>query len=254
MSYPKFPSKYGRPASFGAADLVQHDSRLTPGQAPERVVICFQRRLFDYLVKKGRGKALPVPFGELSVLRATPKPIGVIGNFGIGAPAAVFTLEWLAALGGRQFIAAGFAGGLLESQTAGDLVLCTQALRDEGTSYHYLPAADFSEPTEELKDRLARAFSILGYAHERGPSWTTDAPLRETQAEIETHRAQGILTVEMEAAALFAASQALGLACAAAFTIGDNPKNGRWQVDFDRAALQQGLERLGDAALLAFEE
>lgn len=42
----------------------------------------------------------------------------------------------------------------------------------------------------------------------RGESWTTDAPFRETEKAIETHRAEGIVAVEMEAAALHALAQA----------------------------------------------
>jgi purine-nucleoside phosphorylase len=37
-----------------------------------------------------------------------------------------------------------------------------------------------------------------------GPSWTTDAPFRETAAAVEAARARGVMAVEMEAAALYA--------------------------------------------------
>jgi uridine phosphorylase len=194
-----------------------------------------------------RARTVRLPFGEVGVLRG--KPIGVVGRFGIGAPAAVFVLEWLAAMGASTFIAAGYAGGLHERQRAGDLVVCSSALRDEGTSYHYLPPADYSSPDPDLTAALQEALAANGYAHDLGPTWTTDAPFRETLAEIEHFREQGILTVEMEAAALFAASEHLGTACAAAFTISDAPRNGRWGTDFDGSALKAGLENLGEAAV-----
>ena len=141
------------------------------------------------------------------------------------------------------------AGGLLESQQPGDLVVCDRALRDEGTSYHYLPPADYSRPDPGLTWEMAAALENLGYAHEVGGTWTTDAPLRETLAEVEQHRAAGILTVEMEAAALFAAAETLGVACAAAFTIADSLKDGRWQIRYDRKVRDAGLKALAEISV-----
>lgn len=246
MSLPKFPGKHGVPPVFRARDLRSvRTGKLD--SVPERMIICFQEHLFRHLVRAHRARTVRLPFGEVSVLRGMP--VGVVGRFGIGAPAAVFVLEWLAALGARTFVAAGYAGGLHERQQAGDLVVCSAALRDEGTSYHYLPPADFSSPDPDLTAALRKALDRFGYAHDFGPSWTTDAPFRETLPEIEHFRNLGILTVEMEAAALFAASQHLGTACAAAFTISDAPRSGRWGTDFDRSALKAGLEKLGEAAV-----
>ncbi|HUF39256.1 MAG TPA: nucleoside phosphorylase [Anaerolineales bacterium] len=248
MSLPRFPGKFGHPAIFTAGDLAAR----TPGAGPvpERMLICFQDRVFSYATRKYRGRKLQAPFGEISRLRrAADGRVGVAGRFGIGAPAAVFVLEWLAALGARTFTVVGFAGGLHERQRAGDLVVCTRALRDEGTSYHYLPPAQYAEPDMELTAQFTAALNQLGYAHERGASWTIDAPFRETFAEVEHYRSMDILTVEMEAAALFSASAYLGTACAAAFAIGDGPKDDRWQIDFDRRALNTGLEKLVDAAV-----
>lgn len=250
MSLPKFPDKHGRPSTFTALDLLSRQRASDRLRVPERMILCFQDRVYRYTIRKYRGRSLQVPFGEISRLRgAEDGAVGIAGRFGIGAPAAVFMLEWLAAMGARQFVAIGFAGGLLERQNAGDLVVCSEALRDEGTSHHYLPPQDFSRPDEELTALISANLTAHGYAHSVGPTWTTDAPLRETFAEVEHYGRLGILTVEMEAAALFSASEYLDAACAAAFAVGDGPKNGRWQIDFDRAALNAGLERLVDTAV-----
>jgi uridine phosphorylase len=90
-------------------------------------------------------------------------------------------------------------------------VLIDRALRDEGTSYHYLPPSIFAEaPEPELLVRIEHAISQLeGIVVHRGASWTTDAPYRETEAAIDAARAQGVLAVEMEAAALFAFGTAM---------------------------------------------
>lgn len=249
MSIPKYPDKHGKPAVFTARDLAGRRQDGDPAAVPAGIIITFQDHAYRYAVRKYRGRAGHAPYGEFARLRKTPGEIGVAGRFGIGAPAAVFTLEWLAALGARRILAIGYAGGLLERFNAGDLVVCSRALRDEGTSYHYVPPGDYAEPDRGLTSVFQAALTDLGYAHEIGPSWTTDAPLRETHAEIERYAGQGILTVEMEAAALFSASTAIGTACAAGFTIGDAPRRGRWLVGFDPEAVTTGLERLVDAAV-----
>ncbi len=85
-------------------------------------------------------------------------------------------------------------------------ILIDRALRDEGTSYHYLPPAEFSIADPELLGAVSGAFARLSVPVERGATWTTDAPFRETSAAIAAMTAKGLLAVEMEAAALYAFS------------------------------------------------
>src|SRR5205085_10365981 len=89
-------------------------------------------------------------------------------------------------------------------------ILIDRALRDEGTSYHYLPPSDFVAAEEMLVEAVMSAFAGTGRPIYRGAAWTTDAPFRETAAAIERCRARNILAVEMEAAALYAFAQARG--------------------------------------------
>ena len=88
-------------------------------------------------------------------------------------------------------------------------VLIERALRDEGTSYHYLPSARYAEADPALTDAVARALAGIPTPLLRGASWTTDAPFRESASLIAGRRAEGILSVEMEAAALVAMGRAL---------------------------------------------
>lgn len=85
-------------------------------------------------------------------------------------------------------------------------VLIDRALRDDGTSYPYLPPGTFAEaPDPALLARVEKALSALpGIAVYRGPTWTTDAPYRETETAIASAREWGALAVEMEASALYA--------------------------------------------------
>ena len=79
-----------------------------------------------------------------------------------------------------------------------------RALRDEGTSYHYQPSAEFSTAPIDMLSVVAGAFDTLRVPVERGATWTTDAPFRETAETVEAMRSRGLLAVEMEAAALYA--------------------------------------------------
>lgn len=85
-----------------------------------------------------------------------------------------------------------------------------RALRDEGTSYHYLPPTSWVEASGLLPTMLAKYAEACDLPVHRGATWTTDAPYRETRSQIERHRNAGILSVEMEAAALMALSQIRG--------------------------------------------
>lgn len=125
----------------------------------------------------------------------------------VGAPFAVLVAEQLIASGCRHIIGYSSSGAVANDLRLPCLVVPDRAVRDEGTSYHYLPPADWVESRGGLGDILARHARQCGLPVHRGPTWTTDAPYRETRSQIERHRADGVLTVEMEAAALMALSQ-----------------------------------------------
>jgi uridine phosphorylase len=126
----------------------------------------------------------------------------------VGASFAVLIAEQLFASGCSLLISVTSSGQLAEIRPPPYFVLIEKALRDEGTSYHYLPACEFSAADPALLAALAGAFDRLPVPVERGATWTTDAPFRETPAAIAAMRARGLLAVEMEAAALYAFAQA----------------------------------------------
>jgi len=136
--------------------------------------------------------------------------VGVIGC-AVGAPFAVLVAEQLFASGCRLLISVTSAGQITDNGATPYFVLIDRALRDEGTSYHYLPAARFVDaPDAGLLARAEEALSGLSdIAVHRGTIWTTDAPYRETEAAIASAREAGALAVEMEAAALYAFATAM---------------------------------------------
>jgi uridine phosphorylase len=133
--------------------------------------------------------------------------LGLVGC-AVGAPFAVLVAEQLFASGCRLLISMTSAGRLIELRAPPYFILIDRALRDEGTSYHYLPPAEFSMADEELLGAMTGAFAQLRVPVERGATWTTDAPFRETPEAIAAMTAKGLLAVEMEAAALYAFSAA----------------------------------------------
>jgi uridine phosphorylase len=148
---------------------------------------------------------------ELYRLERDALEIGLIGG-AVGAPFAVLVAEQLFASGCRFLVSVTSAGQLVPRRPPPYFVLIERALRDEGTSYHYLPPAAFSAAPSDLLMLMDGAFDGLGGPIERGATWTTDAPFRETAEAVAAAQARGLLAVEMESAALYAFAAARGKA------------------------------------------
>jgi purine-nucleoside phosphorylase len=132
---------------------------------------------------------------------------GLIGN-AVGASFAVLVAEELFASGCELLISMTSAGQITPVRQPPYFLLIEKALRDEGTSYHYRPPADYSHLDPRLLASLRQCRTLTGPDLLFGSTWTTDAPFRETQAAIAYARSEGICGVEMEAAALYAFSEA----------------------------------------------
>ncbi len=134
-------------------------------------------------------------------------------NFGIvgcavGAPFAVLVAEELFACGCQLLISMTSAGQILSIKSPPYFIIIDRALRDEGTSYHYLDAEDYSTLDSDLLKLCKEALVSAGNSVLVGTTWTTDAPFRETTEAITAAKNAGVLAVEMEAAALYAFAQA----------------------------------------------
>ncbi len=138
------------------------------------------------------------------------QPVGVIGC-AVGAPFAVLVAEELFASGCQLLVSLTSAGQIVPAGRPPYFVVIDRALRDEGTSYHYAPPAEFADADARLVAAAARALAGQAARVVVGSSWTTDAPFRETAAAIDAARTKGILAVEMEAAALYSFAQATGV-------------------------------------------
>ncbi len=172
---------------------------------------------------------------------------------GVGAPLAAVALEELIALGCRKFVLCGGAGALRADLELGRLVLVEEALRDEGLSHHYLPAASKVAVDSAALQVVEEALNQAGADSVRGLTWTTDALYRETPSRIERRRSQGALTVEMECAALLAVAQFRNVPLVPLLFCGDSLATEAWDFrDWTSASsLQERMFWLAAEAVLA---
>jgi uridine phosphorylase len=187
------------------------------------VLLLFQRTAMQRL--SGRyplGGQVRWVAGDLRIWQQAGSSIAVCAGFGIGAPATAIVLEQLIALGARSIIAIGTAGTLQPHLTAGDTVLCERAVRGEGVSGHYWEPERYAYPSSRLTRLMENEFRANSCDVHLGSSWTTDALYRETREQADRYANENILTVEMEAAALFAVSRYREAECAASFVVSDS--------------------------------
>jgi uridine phosphorylase len=213
-----------------------------------RAVLCF----FPEVVRRrctGATKVVEVPSEN------GPYPVfeldGVlVMNPPIGASMTAAALEMLIAVGVDRVIACGGAGNLEVDHAVGHVVVPTAALRDEGTSYHYLAPARTVAASAVAVDAITAELAGRGVPHALGLTWTTDAIFRETRGRVARRRAEGCLTVEMEAAAIFAVAEYRGVVAGQILYAGDDLSSDEWDHrEWHRQA--DVRERLFDLAVAA---
>lgn len=197
---------------------------------PEHCVLCF----FQPVIKKVCAEAQiiyklgsEIGSNPLYMLEINGKPLAVT-HPGVGAPLAGGFLEELIALGCRKFIACGGSGVLRPDIALGHVVVPTSAVRDEGTSYHYQPPAREVAPHPDALAAIEATLKAHEIPYDLGKTWTTDAIYRETPAKIARRKAEGCITVEMEASAFFAIAQFRGAVFGQMLYGGDNVGGEVW--------------------------
>jgi uridine phosphorylase len=205
------------PSVFRPAALLREARRqkgLADVEVPAVCILDPDGDMVRQLRKEGRSKPFegwPCYHTQLDAFAMAGQTVGIIGC-AVGAPFAVLIAEELFASGCRFLLSLTSAGQITRSGPTPYFVIINRALRDEGTSYHYASPSDYADADAGL---VARAVAALGKGKQLffvGPTWTTDAPFRETAAAIEAARSKGALAVEMEAAALYAFARASGAA------------------------------------------
>jgi len=201
-------------------------------EMPERVVLCFFQDVIAKVVAES-GAPLLMRLGseigpnDVYVLEHDSFRVALV-HPGVGAPLTAGFLEELIGLGGRAFIAVGGAGALVPDLTLGHVIVPTAAVRDEGTSYHYLPASREVTPTPRVLDAILATLTEREVPFVTGKTWTTDAIFRETRDKAARRVAEGCICVEMEAAACFAVAQFRDVAFGQLLYAGDDLSGEVW--------------------------
>ena len=232
-------------------DIVHH---LVP-DFPETMVSIFSHHLFSAIVRFLDGEKIQETHDVDGVW-----PIYAVNYKGkrfafykgrLGAPACVGCFEEVIAMGAKRIILLGNCGVLDSSIRDCGIIIPTRAIRDEGTSYHYVPAADCIDVNKKYIPEFIEVLNECGYPYVMGTTWTTDAFYRETRGKVAKRKAMGAVCVEMECSAMQAMCDFRGVEFFQFLYAGDNLDHSTW----DPRSLS-GTSRLDDKekiAMLAFE-
>jgi uridine phosphorylase len=254
MDYPAYRNKFSLEPLFTPADFLQYSQKESESaglKLPGNAIIIYHPRLFDYLKQQYRPRKLK---NGLHLLTFNDREILVIFTGGIGAPMITVFLEEIIAGGVSRVVNIGIAGGLQKYLKIGDLILCDQAIRDEGVSYHYLPPAKYITASAQLTPQIHAFLEKRNLNFYQGTGWTIDAPYRETIPEIIQYQNEGVLCVDMETAALFAVAQYRKVEISSLFTISDLLGGLKWHPQFNAEKVNRGLRTLFQLALEFFSE
>ena len=166
-----------------------------------------------------------------------------LGGPAVGAPQAVMVLEKLIVLGAQKVLFFGWTGGLQSHLSPGDLILPDRAVSDEGTSRHY-GGRKRPRPSPGLFHEVEQLLKKEGWAYQKGPVWTTDAPYRETVEKVRRFQEQGILGVDMETSALFTVGAFRGIEVVSLLIVSDDLSGLTWRHGFREPSFLQARQRM----------
>jgi uridine phosphorylase len=243
---PLLDHPHDEPSAFRPEDLVdavRGRRGLAASSLPEVCILDFDGDLTDALVESGeldRCREWPCFHTAMWSFEVDGRRCGLIDRT-IGGPYAVLVAEQLAVCGVKVAVGVTSAGRIGAELPVPGLVVAERAVRDEGTSYHYLPPSETVAARPDLVDALATELESVGLPIRRGLVWTTDAPYRETAEQIARHAGRGALAVEMQAASLFAFAEARGFAVGVVAHVTNAPEHDEEQFDKGTHDLQREL-------------
>jgi uridine phosphorylase len=254
MSFPNFKNKHLHDSIITPKEVEKYRNRTgrkPKYKCPIGVIFVYDQGLFKYIKENHPVRQVEniSPQGETYLLLDTNEKIAVIGNFGVGAPAATIKLEAHIQQGVKKFISIGTAGTLQKNIKIGNTMVCDKAIRDEGSSHHYIKNSKYSYAGKEITKKIISILEKNKIKYFLGTSWTIDTPYRETIEEARHYQKEGVSTVEMEASALFAVAEYRKVQIGAIFTISDSLAELQWKPKFKTKRTNQGLEKLYKTAV-----
>jgi purine-nucleoside phosphorylase len=166
--------------------------------------------ILDYLLKTNKtsiNKCWACYHTKLYAFHLSEIEFGIIAC-AVGASFAVLIAEQLFVSGCELLISITSSGIITPTTQNVEYILIETAIRDEGTSYHYLAPHEVSGADQQIISILRKGLLKKTNNVNIGKSWTTDAPYRETALAIQNMILKNVIVVEMEAAALYAFAKA----------------------------------------------
>lgn len=203
---------YAAPSAFKPENLLREarrQKRGTGAHIPATCVLDPDGDIVRSLVERGEARlnqAWACYHTQLYSFSHGGIELGIVG-YAVGSSFAVLIAEEMFASGCKLLISMTSSGQIVPAHQPPYFIAIDRALRDEGTSYHYMPPSDYSLADPALIAALDGAFEDFSVPVLTGATWTTDAPFRETQPAIDAMRERNLLAVEMEASALYAFAQ-----------------------------------------------
>lgn len=245
---PNYGDKYEAAALFTPEEAVSAQGDGLP-DVPPAVVLGYQAELTAAVRERADARIEVVRSQHVYPVSDTVGYVPVHER-GVGAPVTATVTENLVAAGAEVVVMLGGCACLQTDIAPDAAVLPTAAIRDEGVSYHYLPADEQVTATEGLVDSLEATFADAGFDTPRGRTWTTSAMYRETVPEIEHYRDEGVVSLDMESAALWAVCRYRGVDTATVHQIGDYVASDGWNPE---TRSERGLPEMLDPTVSALE-
>ena len=158
-----------------------------------------------------------------------------------GGPNVAALVEELSAFGVKEFILWGYCGSISEELSVGDRLIAKGALREDGTSCHYLDDRStfvftdwFGSWENEARDQGIR----------EGLVWSCDAIYRETRDKVKKYAGMAISAVEMEIASFYAVCTFKKLKGIAFLVVSDSLVDTKWQPGFSTKPFRQGARKM----------
>ena len=226
-------------------DLIRDDTEM-----PFSMIVTWQSKMLKAVDRKYKLKqistfrcGLSCPVYEFKV---KGNRIGIV-LLPIGAPVSAGFLEEYIVRDVIRFVCIGYAGSL-SPKTGSNLIVPTQAYRDEGTSWHYAPHESPWIDVNSSK-QLDALLTEMEIPHICGRVWSTDAFYRETPSAVKMMKEQECLCVDMECAANMAVAQYRGAQCFQFFFCADKLEKDVWEVGRLRKLGNDAYEKYAEIAI-----
>ena len=176
MGFPNLRNKHAHDSMFTPKEFMEYQKKIGKYprfKPPKGVIFCYSRRLLEHILINHKTTKTEGFYGEFYLLNETENQIGVLAKFGIGAPVVVALMEELIAFGVKKFISIGEAGTLQKNLKIRDIVVCDRAIRDEGTSHHYLKHSKYAYASKGLTEKVEKVLQRLGQKCKASVTWVS---------------------------------------------------------------------------------